>query len=119
MIIQPKLQGIQFTYALDAILAETANLFNVDVECIKRKDRRKEVSQARYFYFRYAFKYTAFTKSTIALHVNKSHDSVCAGLHAVNDWVSVDPKLRKLDEILDQRIKSNELFINTEIETNE
>lgn len=80
--------------------------FNIPVEMINSKTRKREIVQARQLSMYFSKKHTKSSLASIGLHCgNKDHATVLHACRTVNNLVETDKEFRQFVEELDKRIK--------------
>jgi chromosomal replication initiator protein len=80
--------------------------FNIPVDMINSKTRKREIVQARQLSMYFSKKHTKSSLASIGLHCgNKDHATVLHACRTVNNLVETDKQFRQFVEELDKRIK--------------
>ena len=92
--------------SIDFIQKVVCDYFNLPVEAINSKTRKREIVQARQLAMYFAKKHTKASLATIGLHCgNKDHATVLHACRTVNNLIDTDKQFRIYVEELDKKIK--------------
>ena len=92
--------------SIDYIQKVVCDYFNIPVEMIHSKTRKREIVQARQLSMYFSKKHTKSSLASIGLHCgNKDHATVLHACRTVNNLVETDKQFRQFVEELDKRIK--------------
>ncbi len=92
--------------SIDFIQKCIAEYFNVTVEELKDKTRKKEIVTARHIAMYFAKEYTSLALKTIGYHFGKrDHTTVLHALEAVNDLMETDKKYLNAIKEIQKRLK--------------
>ncbi len=92
--------------SIDYIQKMVCDYFNLPVDSISSKTRKREIVQARQLAMYFAKKHTKASLATIGLHCgNKDHATVLHACRTVNNLIDTDKQFRIYVEELDKKIK--------------
>jgi chromosomal replication initiator protein len=92
--------------SIDYIQKVVCDYFNISLEIINSKTRKREIVQARQLAMFFAKKHTKASLATIGLHCgNKDHATVLHACRTVNNLIDTDKQFRIYVEELDKKIK--------------
>lgn len=92
--------------SIDYIQKVVCDYFNLPVEIINSKTRKREIVQARQLAMYFSKKHTKSSLATIGLHCgNKDHATVLHACRTINNLVETDKQFRIYVEDLDKKIK--------------
>lgn len=92
--------------SIDFIQKIVCDYFNLPVDAINSKTRKREIVQARQISMYFAKKHTKASLATIGLHCgNKDHATVLHACKTVNNLIDTDKQFRVYVEELDKKIK--------------
>jgi len=92
--------------SIDYIQKVVCDYFNIPIEMIHSKTRKREIVQARQLSMYFSKKHTKASLASIGLHCgNKDHATVLHACRTVNNLVETDKKFRTFVEELDKKIK--------------
>ncbi|MCK9617111.1 MAG: chromosomal replication initiator protein DnaA [Lentimicrobiaceae bacterium] len=92
--------------SIDYIQKIVCDYFNLQVDTLNSKTRKREVVQARQLSMFFAKKHTKASLTTIGLHCgNKDHATVLHACRTVNNLVETDKQFRNYVEDLEKKIK--------------
>ena len=92
--------------SIDYIQKVVCDYFNISLEIINSKTRKREIVQARQLSMFFAKKHTKASLATIGLHCgNKDHATVLHACRTVNNLIDTDKQFRIYVEELDKKIK--------------
>ena len=92
--------------SIDYIQKVVCDYFNLPLEAINSKTRKREIVQARQLAMYFAKKHTKASLATIGLHCgNKDHATVLHACRQVNNLIDTDKQFRIYVEELDKKIK--------------
>ncbi len=92
--------------SMDAIQKIVCDFFNIPVDMINSKTRKREIVQARQLAMYFAKKHTKASLASIGLHCgNKDHATVLHACRTVNNLVETDKQFRVYVEELDNKLK--------------
>jgi chromosomal replication initiator protein len=92
--------------SIDYIQKVVCDYFNLPLELINSKTRKREIVQARQLAMYFAKKHTKSSLATIGLHCgNKDHATVLHAVRTVNNLIETDKQFRIYVEELDKKIK--------------
>jgi chromosomal replication initiator protein len=92
--------------SIDYIQKVVCDYFNLAVDIINSKTRKREIVQARQLAMYFSKKHTKSSLATIGLHCgNKDHATVLHACRTINNLVETDKQFRTYVEELDKKIK--------------
>jgi len=92
--------------SIDYIQKVVCDYFNLSLDVINSKTRKREIVQARQLAMFFAKKHTKASLATIGLHCgNKDHATVLHACRTVNNLIDTDKQFRIYVEDLDKKIK--------------
>ncbi|MEI6899755.1 MAG: chromosomal replication initiator protein DnaA [Bacteroidota bacterium] len=92
--------------SIDFIQKVICDYFNINIEMINSKTRKREIVQARQLSMYFSKKHTKASLASIGLHCgNKDHATVLHACRTVNNLVETDKQFRSFVEELDKKIK--------------
>ncbi len=92
--------------SIDYIQKIICDYFNISVDSINSKTRKREIVQARQLAMYFAKKHTKASLATIGMHCgNKDHATVLHACRTVNNLIDTDKQFRIYVEELDKKIK--------------
>jgi len=92
--------------SIDYIQKVVCDYFNLSLDVINSKTRKREIVQARQLAMFFAKKHTKASLATIGLHCgNKDHATVLHACRTVNNLIDTDKQFRIYVEELDKKIK--------------
>jgi chromosomal replication initiator protein len=92
--------------SIDYIQKVISDYFNIPVEMIVSKTRKREIVQARQLAMFFSKKYTKSSLATIGLHCgNKDHATVLHACKTVSNLVDTDKQFSNYVSELDKKIK--------------
>ncbi len=92
--------------SIDYIQKVVCDYFNIPIEMIHSKTRKREIVQARQLSMYFSKKHTKASLANIGLHCgNKDHATVLHACRTVNNLVETDKQFRTFVEELDKKIK--------------
>jgi chromosomal replication initiator protein len=92
--------------SIDYIQKVVCDYFNLSIDVINSKTRKREIVQARQLAMFFAKKHTKASLATIGLHCgNKDHATVLHACRTVNNLIDTDKQFRIYVEDLDKKIK--------------
>jgi len=92
--------------SIDYIQKVVCDYFNISLDVINSKTRKREIVQARQLAMYFAKKHTKASLATIGLHCgNKDHATVLHACRTVNNLIDTDKQFRIYVEDLDKKIK--------------
>ena len=92
--------------SIDYIQKVVCDYFDLPLEAINSKTRKREIVQARQLAMYFAKKHTKSSLGTIGLHCgNKDHATVLHACRTVNNLIDTDKQFRIYVEELDKKIK--------------
>lgn len=92
--------------SIDFIQKLVCDFFNIPIEVINSKTRKREIVQARQLAMYFAKKHTKASLATIGLHCgNKDHATVLHACRTVNNLIETDKQFRSYVEELDNKLK--------------
>jgi len=92
--------------SIDFIQKIVCDYFNLPVDSISSKTRKREIVQARQLAMYFAKKHTKSSLATIGIHCgNKDHATVLHACRTVNNLIDTDKQFRIYVEELDKKIK--------------
>lgn len=92
--------------SIDYIQKIVCDYFNLPVDIINSKTRKREIVQARQLAMYFSKKHTKSSLATIGLHCgNKDHATVLHACRTINNLVETDKQFRTYVEDLDKKIK--------------
>lgn len=93
--------------SIDAIQKIVSDYFQLPVEVLKEKTRKREVVQARQISMYFSKQYTKFSLKTIGLHFGgRDHSTVIHALNTVKDLMTIDRDFRKYVDDIQQKIQA-------------
>lgn len=99
---------------INSILKEVAEVTEIPIEVLKMKTRKREIVEARQFYFKRAKMFTKRSLASIGALVGKDHATVLHGIKTVNNIIEVKEKYEELFEGK-KRVLKNKIVIPSEI----
>ena len=92
--------------SIDYIEKVICDYFNISIDMLNSKTRKREIVQARQLAMYFAKKLTKASLATIGLHCgNKDHATVLHACRTVNNLIDTDKHFRIYVEELDKKIK--------------
>ncbi len=92
--------------SIDYIQKVVSDYFNIPVDLINSKTRKREIVQARQIAMYFSKKYTKSSLATIGIHCgNKDHATVLHACRTVNNLIDTDKQFRIFVEDLEKKIK--------------
>ena len=92
--------------SIDYIQKVVCDYFNLPLEAINSKTRKREIVQARQLAMFFSKKHTKNSLATIGLHCgNKDHATVLHACRTVNNLVETDKRFRVYVEEIDKKLK--------------
>ena len=92
--------------SIDFIQKIVCDYFNIGIDMINSKTRKREIVQARQLTMYFSKKHTKSSLASIGLHCgNKDHATVLHACRTVNNLVETDKQFRIFVEELDKKIK--------------
>jgi chromosomal replication initiator protein len=92
--------------SIDFIQKVVCDYFNLPLEVINSKTRKRDIVQARQLAMFFAKKHTKSSLATIGMHCgNKDHATVLHACRTVNNLVETDKQFRTFVEEIDKKIK--------------
>ena len=92
--------------SIDFIQKVVCDYFNISLENINSKTRKREIVQARQLAMYFSKKHTKSSLATIGIHCgNKDHATVLHACKTVNNLIETDKQFRVYVEELDKKIK--------------
>jgi chromosomal replication initiator protein len=92
--------------SIDYIQKVVCDYFNLPLETINSKTRKREIVQARQLAMYFSKKHTKSSLATIGLHCgNKDHATVLHACRTVNNLVETDKRFRVYVEEIDKKLK--------------
>ncbi|NQT77226.1 MAG: chromosomal replication initiator protein DnaA [Bacteroidetes bacterium] len=92
--------------SIDYIQKVVCDYFNISLDLINSKTRKREIVQARQLAMFFSKKHTKASLATIGLHCgNKDHATVLHACRTVNNLIDTDKQFRIYVEDLDKKIK--------------
>ena len=92
--------------SIDYIQKVVCDYFNITLDLINSKTRKREIVQARQLAMFFSKKHTKASLATIGLHCgNKDHATVLHACRTVNNLIDTDKQFRIYVEDLDKKIK--------------
>ena len=92
--------------SIDYIQKVVCDYFNISLDIINSKTRKREIVQARQLAMFFSKKHTKASLATIGLHCgNKDHATVLHACRTVNNLIDTDKQFRIYVEDLDKKIK--------------
>jgi len=92
--------------SIDFIQKIICDYFNISIDSINSKTRKREIVQARQLAMYFSKKHTKASLATIGLHCgNKDHATVLHACRTVNNLVETDKQFRIYVEEIDKKIK--------------
>ncbi len=92
--------------SIDFIQKIVCDYFNLNLEMINSKTRKREIVQARQLAMYFSKKHTKSSLATIGLHCgNKDHATVLHACRTVNNLIETDKQFRTYVEDLDKKLK--------------
>ena len=92
--------------SIDFIQKIVCDYFNLNLELINSKTRKREIVQARQLAMYFSKKHTKSSLATIGLHCgNKDHATVLHACRTVNNLIETDKQFRTYVEELDKKLK--------------
>ncbi|OIO99869.1 MAG: chromosomal replication initiation protein DnaA [Bacteroidetes bacterium CG2_30_33_31] len=92
--------------SIDYIQKVVSDYFNIPVDMINSKTRKREIVQARQIAMYFSKKYTKSSLATIGIHCgNKDHATVLHACRTVNNLIDTDKEFRVYVDELEKKIK--------------
>ncbi len=92
--------------SIDVIQKIVADYFNIPMELINSKTRKREIVQARQLAMYFSKKHTKASLATIGLHCgNKDHATVLHACKTINNLIETDKQFRTYVEEIDKKIQ--------------
>jgi chromosomal replication initiator protein len=92
--------------SIDFIQKIVCDYFDIPVDSINSKTRKRDIVQARQLAMYYSKKHTKASLATIGLHCgNKDHATVLHACRTVNNLIETDKQFRTYVEEIEKRIK--------------
>jgi chromosomal replication initiator protein len=92
--------------SIDSIQKIVCDYFQLPVERLKEKTRKREIVQARQISMYFAKEYTKSSLKTIGLHFGgRDHSTVIHALHTVNDLIDTDREFKRYVEDIKKKIQ--------------
>ena len=92
--------------SIDYIQKVVCDYFNLPLEVINSKTRKREIVQARQLAMYFSKKHTKNSLSTIGLHCgNKDHATVLHAVKTVNNLIDTDKQFRVYVDEIDKKLK--------------
>ena len=92
--------------SIDFIQKIVCDYFDIPVDAINSKTRKRDIVQARQLAMYYSKKHTKASLATIGLHCgNKDHATVLHACRTVNNLIETDKQFRTYVEEIEKRIK--------------
>ncbi|MCS6823618.1 MAG: chromosomal replication initiator protein DnaA [Cytophagaceae bacterium] len=108
--IQSIVQNIEAEVGIDYIQKFVAEHFNVTIEQMKDKTRKREIVVARQVAMYFAKEYTNMSLKSIGSHFgNRDHSTVIHALQSINDLMDTDRKFNATMQELIKKIKLKSL----------
>ncbi|WP_045467576.1 chromosomal replication initiator protein DnaA [Sporocytophaga myxococcoides] len=104
--LQSIVQNIESEVGIDYIQKFVAEFFNVTVDSLKAKTRKREIVIARQVAMYFAKEYTNLSLKSIGFHFgNRDHSTVIHALTSVNDLMDTDRKFNATMQELIKKLK--------------
>jgi chromosomal replication initiator protein len=92
--------------SIDFIQKIVCDYFDIPIDSINSKTRKRDIVQARQLAMYYSKKHTKASLATIGLHCgNKDHATVLHACRTVNNLIETDKQFRTYVEEIEKRIK--------------
>jgi len=92
--------------SIDYIQKVVSDYFNIPIDLINSKTRKREIVQARQIAMFFSKKYTKSSLATIGIHCgNKDHATVLHACRTVNNLIDTDKQFRIYVDDLEKKIK--------------
>jgi chromosomal replication initiator protein len=92
--------------SIDYIQKVVSDYFNIPIDLINSKTRKREIVQARQIAMYFSKKYTKSSLATIGIHCgNKDHATVLHACRTVNNLIDTDKQFRGYVDDLEKKIK--------------
>lgn len=92
--------------SIDYIQKVVSDYFNIPIDLINSKTRKREIVQARQIAMFFSKKYTKSSLATIGIHCgNKDHATVLHACRTVNNLIDTDKQFRVYVDDLEKKIK--------------
>lgn len=92
--------------SIDYIQKVVSDYFNIPIDMINSKTRKREIVQARQIAMYFSKKYTKSSLATIGIHCgNKDHATVLHACRTVNNLIDTDKEFRAYVDDLEKKIK--------------
>ena len=103
--------NIDTEVGIDYIQKSVAEYFDVTLDSLKAKTRKKEIVMARQVAMYFAKEYTNFSLKSIGYHFGgRDHSTVIHAVQSVNDLIDTDRKFKASVEELEKRLKLKNNF---------
>jgi len=96
-----KLATEQTPITYDEIIEKVCMQYNVKVELLKTKTRKKEISLARQIAMFLGRKYTSLSLKTLGEHFNRDHSTVIHSCTSIENYLATDKKISEEINILE------------------
>ena len=105
-VLKNIVQEIDTEVSMDYIQKTVANHYNVSLESLKSKSRKRELVAARQVAMFFAKKYTNHSLKSIGYYFGgRDHSTVIHALQAVNDMLDTEPRFKIAFKDLQRKIK--------------
>jgi chromosomal replication initiator protein len=91
---------------IESIQKVVCDYFNINIETLNSKTRKREIVQARQLVMYFAKEYTKSSLAMIGMHCgNKDHATVLHAVRTINNLLETDKQFRGYFKDLDKKIK--------------
>lgn len=105
-ILQNMVNNIEKEIDIDFIQRSVSEYFDVTIDSLKAKTRKKEIVMARQVAMYFAKEYTNYSLKTIGLHFGgRDHSTVIHAIQSVNDLIDTNRKFKTSIEELQKKLK--------------
>lgn len=100
------IHNVETDVSIDFIQKFIADYFDLPLDSLKAKTRKKEIVLARQLAIYFAKKYTSFSLKSIGYHFGgRDHSTVIHAVQCVNDLMDTDRKFKNLVDELEKKLK--------------
>lgn len=105
-ILQNMVNNIEKEIDIDFIQRSVSEFFDVSIDSLKAKTRKKEIVVARQVAMYFAKEYTTYSLKTIGSHFGgRDHSTVIHAIQSVNDLIDTNRKFKTSIEELQKKLK--------------
>jgi chromosomal replication initiator protein len=105
-ILQSMVHNIEKEIDIDFIQRSVSEFFDVSIDALKDKTRKKEIVVARQVAMYFAKEYTNYSLKTIGQHFGgRDHSTVIHAIQSVNDLIDTNRKFKTSIEELQKKLK--------------